>query len=82
MSPALLLALHLIAPSSATDVEWRDDFSDDDISDWTQLDGAWTVSGGVVSGYSSTHTGPDFIIEKQGKLYVRTYNMDYVFRLD
>jgi hypothetical protein len=27
-------------------------------------------------------TGPSFIIEKQGRLFVRTYNMDYVFRLD
>ena len=43
---------------------WTDDFSDNDISDWTVLDGSWTaVGGGVVQGYSDSHTGPDFIID-------------------
>jgi hypothetical protein len=42
---------------------WTDDFSDNDISDWTSLDGTWTVSGGVMQGCSDSHTGPDIIID-------------------
>lgn len=40
---------------------WSDDFDDNDISDWTILDGAWSASSGIASGYSSSHTGPDLV---------------------
>ncbi len=40
---------------------WRDDFDDNDISDWTVLGGGWSASGGVVTGYSTSHIGPDFV---------------------
>ncbi len=34
---------------------------------------------GAVQGEIKVKSGPDYIVEKDGKLYVRTYNMDYVF---
>ena len=43
---------------------WTDDFDDNDISDWTVADGSWSATGsGTVKGYSSSHTGPDFLID-------------------
>lgn len=40
---------------------WNDTFDDNDITDWTVVDGGWSVSGGVVLGYSISHVGPDFL---------------------
>ena len=40
---------------------WSDDFSDNDISDWSILDGSWSVASGIVSGSSASHTGPDLV---------------------
>ena len=40
---------------------WSDTFDDNDIADWTVADGGWSVSGGVVLGYSISHIGPDFL---------------------
>jgi len=40
----------------------HDNFDDNDISDWSIVDGSWSVSGGVISGYasSSEHCGFHF----------------------
>ena len=40
---------------------WSDDFDDNDISDWSILDGSWSVASGIVSGVSASHTGPDLV---------------------
>ena len=40
---------------------WNDTFDDNDITDWTVVDGGWSVSSGVVLGYSISHVGPDFL---------------------
>lgn len=40
---------------------WSDTFDDNDITDWTVVDGGWSVSSGVVLGYSISHVGPDFL---------------------
>ncbi len=48
------------AVDSGTGV-WSDNFDDNDISDWTILDGTWAVSSGIVYGSSASHTGPDLV---------------------
>ena len=40
---------------------WSDDFDDNDISDWTILDGSWSVSSGIVSGSSVAHVVPNLV---------------------
>ena len=58
----MLLALFaLLSPANAQQT-WTDTFSDNDISDWTNLDANVSVSSGVVQFNSTSHTGPDLII--------------------
>ncbi|MSQ02169.1 MAG: hypothetical protein EXR71_09805 [Myxococcales bacterium] len=40
---------------------WNDTFDDNDITDWTVVAGGWSVSSGIVLGYSPSHIGPDFL---------------------
>ena len=40
---------------------WSDDFDDNDISDWSIVDGSWSVASGIISGSSVSHTGPDLV---------------------
>ncbi len=40
---------------------FHDNFDDNDISDWSIVDGSWSVSSGIIAGYSSSHTGPDLV---------------------
>ena len=56
----LLAALAIPSPALAGGT-WTDDFEDNDISDWTVLDGQWSVSGGVLSGGSDDHYGVDLV---------------------
>ena len=56
---------------------WSDDFSDDDISDWTAADGTYTVSGGIVSGSSASHYGPDLVIDPGMDEGVTSYTITY-----
>ena len=59
----MLALLSLLSPAYAGG-SWTDDFNDNDITDWTVADGSWTATGsGTVKGTSSSHTGPDFLID-------------------
>ena len=56
---------------------WSDDFSDNDISDWTVVDGSWSVSSGIISGSSSSHYGPDLVVDPGMDDGVQNYTVTY-----
>ena len=72
-----LLMSRLLLPAAHAGGSWSDDFADDDISDWTLVDGAWSVSGGVITGYSSSHYGPDLVIDPGMDEGVTSYTITY-----
>jgi hypothetical protein len=57
-----LLIASLISPVHAQD-SWSDDFNDNDVSDWINLDASYSVSGGRLIHSSNGHTGPDMIVD-------------------
>jgi hypothetical protein len=71
---SLLAILALSSPALAGGT-WTDDFEDNDISDWTVVDGTWTVSDGVVSGGSASHTGVDLVTDPDWDVGVSEYTV-------